>query len=65
MAVGMYFHRQNIKPSINICRVGVSGLEETLKNISGVLFEPHGAKWLKSSGAEKQLALHATKLAKS
>lgn len=49
MAVRVYFYRQNIKPSINICRIGVSVLEENLRDISGVLFELQGTKWLKSS----------------
>lgn len=65
MAVGMYIHRQNSKPSINICRTGMSDLGESLRDVSRMLFQPQGTKWMKSTGDEKQLALKTTKPAKS
>lgn len=52
MAVRINFYRENIKPSINICRISVSILEENLRDIGGMLFELQGTKWLKSSGGE-------------
>lgn len=49
----MFFDRQNVRPSLNICRMGVSNLEENLRDIREVHFEPWGTKWLKCSGSEK------------
>ena len=59
MAVGMSFHRQNIKPCIDIRRTGVSGLEAILRDVSGMIFEPEEPNSRRAIG-RRQRVLHTS-----
>lgn len=61
MAIVVFFHRQNAKPSIKTCGISVTGLEGNLREISEVLFETWGTKWLWRALEVKSSCAHCYK----
>lgn len=61
MAIVVFFHRQNAKPSIKTCGISVTGLEGNLREISEVLFESWGTKWLWRALEVKSSCAHCYK----